>query len=220
MVIGLLILSAIPTVAGVSLASNEQRKANERKNDERRMAKFYIDVAAPPYNIEDPEVHGKRVVLRDFKVFLDDPDPTKRDPPAHTAQAFYIEYPEFDHMKHLKRGLGVATTISDNPPMLGWIYADKDTHELKYGNRTQSCEHVIGPWDWVDDETTLTLEGSRQFVAVKEDDGSWGVYFDRDGDELEGVLEEQGKLDNEYLLLRLKRNLIEQPDDKNKNNNT
>lgn len=68
MVIGLLILSAIPTVAGVSLASNEQRKANERKNDERRMAKFYIDVAAPPYNIEDPEVHGKRVVLRDFKV--------------------------------------------------------------------------------------------------------------------------------------------------------
>lgn len=122
-------------------------------------------------------------------------------------------------MKHLKRGLGVATTISDNPPMLGWIYADKDTHELKYGNRTQSCEHVIGPWDWVDDETTLTLEGSRQFVAVKEDDGSWGLYFDRDGDELEGVLEEQGKLDNEYLLLRLKRNLIEQPD-KNKKNNT
>ncbi|PYH49377.1 S-adenosylmethionine-dependent methyltransferase [Aspergillus saccharolyticus JOP 1030-1] len=220
MVIGLLVLSAIPTVTGVSLASSEQRKANERKNDERRMAKFYIDVAAPPHNPEDPEVHNKRVVLRDFKVFLDDRDPAKRDPPAHTAQAFYIEYPEFDHMKHLKRGFGVATSISDNPPMLGWIYADKDTHELKYGNRTQSCEHVIGPWDWVDDETTLTLEGSRQFVAVKEEDGSWGVYFDRDGDELEGVLEEQGKLDNEYLLLRLKRNLIEQPDDKNKNNNT
>ncbi|RAL05448.1 uncharacterized protein BO80DRAFT_372983 [Aspergillus ibericus CBS 121593] len=220
MVIGLLAITAIPTVTGVAMGVSEQRKANERKNDERRMAKFNIDVAPPPYEEPDDEVQGLRVVLRNSKVYLDDPIPSKRKVPAHTAAAFYIEYPEPDHLKDLKRGYGLATTISDNPPMLGWIYADKDTHEVKYGNRTMSCEHVVGPWDWDEEETTVTLEENCQFVAVQEDDGAWALYFDRDGDELEGVLEEQGKLDNDFQPLRLKRNLIEQQVQKMKNDNS
>ncbi|PYI07149.1 VPS28-domain-containing protein [Aspergillus sclerotiicarbonarius CBS 121057] len=220
MVIGLLAITAIPTVTGVAMGVSEQRKANERKNDERRMAKFNLDVAPPPHEEPDDEVQGLRVVLRDFKVYLDDPVPSKRKVPAHTAAAFYIDYPEPDHMKDLKRGFGLATTISDNPPMLGWIYADKDTHEVKYGNRTMSCDHVVGPWDWEDEETTVTLEENCQFVAVQEEDGAWALYFDRDGDELEGVLEEQGKLDNDFQPLRLKRNLIEQQVQKMKNGNS
>ncbi|RDH33360.1 hypothetical protein BDQ94DRAFT_144004 [Aspergillus welwitschiae] len=220
MVIGLLAITAIPTVTGVAMGVSEQRKANERKNDERRMAKINIDVAPPPNEEPDDEVHGLRVVLRDFKVYLDDPVPSKRKIPSHTAAAFYIEYPEPEHTKHLKRGLGLATTISDNPPMLGWIYADSYTHEMKYGNRSSSCDHVVGPWDWEDEETTVTLEENRQFVAVQEDDGSWALYYDRDGDDLEGVLEEQGKLDNDFQPLRLKRSLIEQPVQKTKNDNS
>ncbi|OOF95267.1 hypothetical protein ASPCADRAFT_515690 [Aspergillus carbonarius ITEM 5010] len=220
MVIGLLAITAIPTVTGVAMGVSEQRKANERKNDERRMAKFNIDVVAPPQEEPDDEVQGLRVVLRDFKVYLDDPVPSKRKVPAHTAAAFYIEYPEPDHLKDLKRGFGLATTISDNPPMLGWIYADKDTHEVKYGNRSMSCEHVVGPWDWEDEETTVTLEENCRFVAVQEEDGAWALYYDRDGDDLEGVLEEQGKLDNDFQPLRLKRNLIEQQVQKMKNDNS
>lgn len=69
--------------------------------------------------------------------------------------------------------------------MLNWIYADKNTHELKYGNRTQSVDHVVGPWDWRDDETIVTLEKKSKFLAVEGQDG-WGVYFDRDGDGLVG----------------------------------
>ena len=68
MVIGLLAITAIPTVTGVAMGVSEQRKANERKNDERRMAKFNIDVVAPPQEEPDDEVQGLRVVLRDFKV--------------------------------------------------------------------------------------------------------------------------------------------------------
>lgn len=68
MVIGLLAITAIPTVTGVAMGVSEQRKANERKNDERRMAKFNIDVAPPPNEEPDDEVQGLRVVLRDFKV--------------------------------------------------------------------------------------------------------------------------------------------------------
>lgn len=86
---------------------------------------------------------------------------------------------------------------------------DKNTHQLKYGNRSQSIEHVVGPWDWTGDEKTVVLEDKSAFVAVEEEDGSgWGVYFDRNGDELEGVLEKQGKLDNAFTPVVLKRNLI------------
>lgn len=105
--------------------------------------------------------------------------------------------------------------------MLGWIYADKETHELKYGNRSQSIEHVAGPWDWTadDGERTVTLERKKGFVAVLEDDGdgdgvgdggaAWRVYFDRDGDELEGVLGRIGKLHNAFTPVALERTLVE-----------
>jgi hypothetical protein len=144
------------------------------------------------------------------QVYIDDPSPAKRKAEAHAGQAFYIDYPEPDHMKDLKRGLGLVTTIQDNPPMLNWIYADKETHELKYGNRTQSCEHIPGPWDWKEDETTITLERpSRGFYAVKEEDGSWAVYFDRDRDELRWAMKAARRRKAVVVPIQLKRSLVE-----------
>ena len=66
MVIGLLTIAAIPTVTGVAMGVSEQRKANERKNDARRMAKFLIDVECRDgaQAEEDDEVQGRRLVLR------------------------------------------------------------------------------------------------------------------------------------------------------------
>ncbi|KAI9370994.1 VPS28 protein-domain-containing protein [Aspergillus egyptiacus] len=211
MVIGLLAITAIPTVTGISLGCSEQRKSNQRQNDEKRMAKFHTDVECLTGCEGSTEIHGKRVVLRDNKVYIDDPDPTARKREAHAGQAFYINYPEPDHLKHLKRGLGLVSTIQDSPPMLNWIYADKETHELKYGNRTQSCEHVPGPWDWRDEETTVVLEKNRGFYAVKEEEGVWAVYFDRDGDGLAGVLKASGKKGCLVYPIRLKRTLVELP---------
>ncbi|KAA8651445.1 hypothetical protein EYZ11_011914 [Aspergillus tanneri] len=208
MVLGLLAIAAFPTVTGVSLAASEQRKANQRREDERRMRRFNIDVESAGETQEDSEVQGKRVVLRDEMIYIDDPDPSNRETPSHTSQAFYVEYPELEHMKHLGRGLGLVTTVTDSPPLLHWIYADKNTHGLKCGNRTASAEHVVGPWDWADDEETITLEENRKFVAVQEDNRAWVVYFDRDKDDLERVLEEQGKLDNAYAPIVLKRTMV------------
>ncbi|KAL2798815.1 VPS28 protein-domain-containing protein [Aspergillus keveii] len=206
MVIGLLAITAIPTVTGIALGCSEQRKQNKQEDDEKRMAKFYTDVES----FENEELHGKRVVLRDNKVYIDDPSPANRKVEAHAGQAFYIDYPEPDHMKDLKRGLGLVTTIQDNPPMLNWVYADKETHELKYGNRTQSCEHIPGPWDWREDETTITLERpSRGFYAVKEEDGSWAVYFDRDRDELRWVMKAAKRRKAVVVPIQLKRSLVE-----------
>jgi hypothetical protein len=64
MVIGLLAITAIPTVTGISLASSEQRKANQRKEDNRRMMKFNIQVECDGDTDDDRELNGKSVVVR------------------------------------------------------------------------------------------------------------------------------------------------------------
>lgn len=146
-----------------------------------------------------------------LQVYLDDPDPSKRAIPSFTSLAFYIEYPELEETKHLKRGLGLPTYVAENPPLLNWIYADKDTHELKYGNRTQSVEHIVGPWDWTEDERVILLEEKNAFIAVEEGEGEWALYFDRDGDQLARILEMQGKLDNAFVPVSLVRRIAEEP---------
>ncbi|KAL2822362.1 hypothetical protein BDW59DRAFT_163788 [Aspergillus cavernicola] len=209
MVIGLLALTSIPTVTGIALGCSEQRKANKQQDDGKRMAKFYTDVDCLYEDEASDEIHGKRAVLRDSKVFIDEISSSNRKKEGHAGQSFFFNYPEPDHMKDLKRGLGLVSTIQDNPPVLNWLYADKETHEVKYGNRTQSCDHVPAPWDWRDEETTIVLEKRRGFFAVREEDGAWAVYLDLDGDDLQGVLGAKGKGNSLAVPIRLKRTLVE-----------
>jgi hypothetical protein len=71
-------------------------------------------------------------------------------------------------------------------PKLNWIYADKKTRELRYGPRSEAKKHVIGPWDWTEDEQGLTLDDEESLVAVEEERGGygWAVYWDREDDAL------------------------------------
>lgn len=92
--------------------------------------------------------------------------------------------------------------------MLNWIYADKDTHEVKYGNRTQSIAHVVGPWDWANDEIGVILEGKDRFVAVEED-GKWAVYFDRDSDGCQKVLTARGLGRKKVVDIQVSRKMLE-----------
>ena len=114
----------------------------------------------------------------------------------HPFTGFYIMYPD-DDRDPAQRGL--VSTISVDPPVLNWIYCDKDTSELRYGNRTTSLEHVVGPWDWTDDEDHegVLLEEWEGFVAVEEkptkDGLKWAVYFDRWDDDLNAGKKVAGK---------------------------
>ncbi|KAJ9209968.1 hypothetical protein DTO166G4_8440 [Paecilomyces variotii] len=210
MVLGLLTITAIPTVTGVAQGVSEQKRQNQQKVDAKRMEKFCMDVTCEDDN-DEYNISGKRVVLRDEKAYLDDPNPSLRSlNPSHTAQAFYITYPETEETKAHPRGLGLVTTVSDDPPMLNWLYADKDTHEVKYGNRTQSIAHVVGPWDWTNDETGVTLEKKDRFVAVEEEDGKWAIYFDRDADKCQRVLAERGLDGSKIVTFQIRRKMLEQ----------
>ena len=91
-------------------------------------------------------------------------------------KGFYLNFPSESHHR------GLVSLTSANPPAMGWLYADKTTLELKYGNRSASVDNIFGPWDWTPDEEGVTLEGKEAFVAVEEGEGVWAVYFDRGED--------------------------------------
>lgn len=189
MVLGLLTLAAIPTTIGTAEAIKQSTRA---KLEAKRDAKFTLEVYCDANSRKRDQVHGKQIVLRNNKVCtLLPPFPdvkslrptcpqlklhigTSKD--GYPFEGFYIHYPNDD------KPLGLVSMVSDDPPMMNWIYADKNTLELKYGNRTASIEHVVGPWDWAEDEVGLTLEGAERLVAVEERKDVWAVYYDRNDD--------------------------------------
>ncbi|KAF2017772.1 hypothetical protein BU24DRAFT_420821 [Aaosphaeria arxii CBS 175.79] len=165
------------------------------------------------------------------------PDDDNDSPPPHPFQGFYLPYPTEDLPDRpipAPRILGLVSTIPPDPSSsspkskskgkgkrssraakhkLNWIYADKNTRELKYGPRAVARDHFIGPWDWTeDDEQGLVLDGEESLVAVEEEKGGygWAVYWDREDDRLKGF--EVGKT-KRVLRCSLERRLIEEEDD-------
>jgi hypothetical protein len=128
------------------------------------------------------------------KVYLERLQPqTGTKPRGHPAQAFFIGYPDPEGRD---RGDGLVSSIAPDPPVLNWIYIDKNTLELKYGNRSESVDHIVGPWDWTDDEHRVTIEGHKKgncFAAVEEEDGVWAVYYDRNQSGLVDLLAGEDK---------------------------
>ena len=107
---------------------------------------------------------------------------------GHRFCGYYFKYPSEE------QHLGLVSTISEDPPMLNWIFVNRDTHTVEFGGRKDTVGHVIGPWGWSEDERLLTLEGEYDsFVAVKEEGepggakGVWHVRWDPE-EELLGEL--------------------------------
>lgn len=102
------------------------------------------------------------------------------------------------------------TTISEDPPMLNWVYVDPRTHEVKYGTRAEVEEAggIGGPWDVTAGVGTdrgtglmgggrrMMFEGWEGFVGVEEEVEAKTV----NGGDGEGE-EEEEKDDDEQLWL-------------------
>lgn len=96
---------------------------------------------------------------------------------GHPFAGYYLPYPDTKYE-------GLVSTITEDPPILNWIYVDKDTYEVKYGIRAQTQPNITGPFDCTRQDRRLTLEGWEGFVAVEEEDELWALYFDRNDDGL------------------------------------
>ena len=91
--------------------------------------------------------------------------------------------------------------------MLNWIYIDRSTRELKYGNRTQSKEHIVGPWGWDSGDDGgaggVTFKSSEGAVLSWEhgkegQEGGWKILWE----------EEEGSI-KDGLIVSLERRWIE-----------
>lgn len=189
MVIGLLAITAIPTVTGVGQAVSAQQRQQAACKEQQ---KFNMTAMMP---MKGELREAAFCVLVDDKVSF----PTQCLGPwqrslASDHEQIYLNFPERKVDGHLFSGYyfnypgeeppcrGLVSTISEDPPMLNWIYVDKDTQELKYGGKKVTVGHVIGPWGWSADEHFLVLkENAEPFVARREDDGRWAVYWDPEG---------------------------------------
>ncbi|KAF9482395.1 hypothetical protein BDN70DRAFT_875144 [Pholiota conissans] len=186
-------VSTSTSVVGISQGVSAQQKgagagagagdAAEADKADPRLAKFNLIAQCSPQPSAGSSalklVNGKIVVLRKGRLFLDAADPDYRIfSDGHPFSGFYLDYPAG------KKPMGLVSTISRDPPELNWIYADDDTLELKYGNKTASVNHIHGPWDWTPDQRGLTLEEWEGFVALEESPGVWGLYYDQDDDHL------------------------------------
>lgn len=57
--------------------------------------------------------------------------------------------------------------------------------ELKYGNKSASIDHHVGPWDWTEDEENINFDETEGFVAVEDPaTRQWQIYYDMDEDGL------------------------------------
>ena len=104
--------------------------------------------------------------------------------------------------------LGLASQVAVNPPLLNWIYVDKDTMEVRYGNKTASVAHNVGPWDWTEDQERVVFEENAVFTAVEDAATKrWQVYLDMEGDELSRVVPRSRR----RLLINLQRHELSAP---------
>jgi hypothetical protein len=189
------IITGIPVVTGVAEGVSHQKKMNEEAANETRMDKFYMDLDCQSASFLKNHI----IVLAKDKVWAVPKDPSTQLPAPvknstgtwipHPFTGFYIMYPD-EERNPPERGL--VSTISVDPPMLNWIYADTQTLELKYGNRTQSMTHVVGNWDWTEPgEEAVMLDDWEGFVVVdegtsREDGLRWAIYYDRWDDDFGG----------------------------------
>ena len=92
---------------------------------------------------------------------------------------------------------------------MNWIYVDRWTYELKFGNRSWADDNFPIPWDCSRQDRRLTFGGWEGFLAVKEGN-FWALYFDVDGDKLKSKVEE-GTPVLEVTLLRVEMRLPKPP---------
>lgn len=182
--------------------------AQSKKRDEVDNAVIILkDGKVRPYLKPTPSPpHSNQTKLR-----LWPKDPKTKQPKQHPETGemphpftgFYLPFPVED-LPHrpipYRPILGLVSTLPPSKnssssskisakPKLNWVYADRDTHQIKYGPRAEARGHIVGSWDWTEDQEGMTLDDEECLVAVEEEKGGygWAMYWDPDDDRLKGL---------------------------------
>ncbi|MCJ1308644.1 hypothetical protein MMC25_002297 [Agyrium rufum] len=196
MVLGLITaIAACPAIIGTTEAVRHGQ--NNSARERHRGQKSNLIVSCLSRSSRAAEIKGRPIVLHGNKLYIDtfaDDELEFSGICGHLFAGYFLPYPESDWGR---KGEGLVSTISDDPPQLNWIYVDKDTNEVKYGTRIESRGHLVGPWNCTKLEKRMTFDGWEGFMAVQEKVGVWSLYFDVDDDGLKDKVIEMKKLEIE-----------------------
>ncbi|KAI1822026.1 hypothetical protein F4861DRAFT_422033 [Xylaria intraflava] len=187
-------LVAFAAVVGASEAIKQIQSDARRK--EHRSRKNNLIVRCLKSCQYSSALEGRRVVLSGDKLYID--TGTHHDEVfGHPFAGYYLPYPE-------SNASGLVSTICDEPPVMNWIYVDRWSYELKFGNRAWADDNWAIPWDCTRQDRRLTFGGWEGFLAVKEGD-FWALYFDIDDDHLKSkVAEDTPVLEIELLRVEMR----------------
>ncbi|KAI0107129.1 hypothetical protein GGR51DRAFT_155898 [Nemania sp. FL0031] len=172
-------LIAFATVFGASEAIKHIQSDARKK--EHRSRKNNLIVRCLKSCQYSAMLEGRRVVLSGDKLYID--TGTHHDQEfGHPFAGYYLPYPD-------SNASGLVSTICDEPPVMNWIYVDRWSYELKFGNRAWADDNWPIPWDCSRQERRLTFGGWEGFLAVKEGN-FWALYFDIDEDHLKDKVPE------------------------------
>ncbi|KAI0097804.1 hypothetical protein F4776DRAFT_676795 [Hypoxylon sp. NC0597] len=187
-------LVAFSAVVGTSEAIRQIQTDSKRK--EHRSRKNNLIVRCPKSSQYSPILEGRRVVLSGDKLYIDT-GTDYEEVFGHPFAGYFLPYPDAKYS-------GLVSTICDEPPIMNWIYVDRNTYELKFGTRPWAQPNWPGPFDCSRQDRRLTFGGWEGFFAVKEGD-FWGLYFDVDEDNLKSkVKEETPVLEVELLRVEMR----------------
>ncbi|KAI0417240.1 hypothetical protein F5X98DRAFT_375107 [Xylaria grammica] len=172
-------LVAFATVFGASEAIKHIQSDARRK--EHRSRKNNLIVRCLKSCQYSSILEGRRVVLSGDKLYIDTGTHWAGEF-GHPFAGYYLPYPD-------SSASGLVSTICDEPPIMNWIYVDRWSYELKFGNRSWADDNFPIPWDCSRQDRRLTFGGWEGFLAVKEGD-FWALYFDVDEDHLKGKVAE------------------------------
>ncbi|KAG8162136.1 hypothetical protein KVR01_007901 [Diaporthe batatas] len=169
-------VSFIVAFASVFGAAEAIRQTQARaRRQEHRSRKNNLVVHCTKSSRFSPLLEGKHVILSGNKLYVD--TGTEYDVPfGHRFAGYFLPFPETQHE-------GLVSTIMDDPPIMNWIYIDRQTYEVKFGTRDCAEPNFKAPFDCTRQDRRLTLGGWEGFCAVQEGH-FWALYFDVENNRL------------------------------------
>ncbi|KAF2648727.1 hypothetical protein K491DRAFT_574474, partial [Lophiostoma macrostomum CBS 122681] len=172
----LIAIISAPALLGTQEAIRQSQ--GKEKREEHRARRCNLVASCVKSSLRSKELNGRPVVLRDGKLWIDTGTSDGR-PYGHPYAGYYLPYPDVKYE-------GLVTTITDEAPIMNWVYVDKDTYEVKYGVRVNAQPNFTGPFDCTRQDRRLTFDGWEGWCAVEEFPTLWALYFDKDDDGLQG----------------------------------
>jgi len=163
----------IATISAPGLLGSQEairQSQSKDKREEHRARRCNLIAACVKSSKSSREIDGRPVVLKHGRLWIDT-GTEDGSPLGHPYAGYYLPYPDTKYE-------GLVTTITDEAPIMNWVYIDRETHQVKYGVRDDAQPNLTGPFDCTRQDRRLTFDGWEGWCAVEETPGSWALYFD------------------------------------------